>query len=616
MSIAQRITSALSVQHIKATLTETVRRFPLAMVIAVAGTICSISLIQNDLASDLLARVVWTLVLGFPLIIGIELAIEKYKVGMGVALLLHIAAALFLVVYFLLLPEEINNLADIYLIRALLWAGSFLLLMTFIPLLHRGGTNDEFWHYNMGLLSALLFTVALCTLLVIGIFIGVGTIEVLFQPNFDEHLYPQIWAMVVGIFGATFFLSRIPGGSHGAQQDYRKEFRTLGQYILVPLVVAYFLILYAYSGSVIIDGDWPESIVTYMIIGFSVLGILTSVILHPQRKERKWVQWFVRALYIAVIPQAAVLFWAIWFPLSRYGFTEKRYMVVAFGVWLIAMAVTMLFSKKKDLRLLPLTLAVLMIVVSFGPWGALGMSQRSQLQRLEEVATRAGMIKDGVLQPTEQSVLPEDSKEISNIITYVVNTHGKKALEPLFAPGALDDVSSIYPHEIAQNIVTQELKLNYDYPYNYYNDPISTSNYFNYFPAYEGNITAVTAITGYDYTFTINEPYYGAFGANVKQPPIVLGGTSYDVAVDLEALTITFTPSSGDPITLSFADVVNNLVDTYGTLQREVPSAALNATVETERAKAQLSLFSVSGAFKDDEIKLEQLSMNVYLHIK
>jgi len=53
---------------------------------------------------------------------------------------------------------------------------------------------------------------------------------------------------------------------------------------------------------------------------------------------------------------------------------------------LVAQVLYFLFSKSKSIKFTIGSLCLLAFVVSFGPWGMLGVSQRSQVGRLEWAA--------------------------------------------------------------------------------------------------------------------------------------------------------------------------------------------------------------------------------------
>ena len=103
-----------------------------------------------------------------------------------------------------------------------------------------------------------------------------------------------------------------------------------------------------------------------------------------------------------------------------------------------------------DLLHVPLSLAVLLALGSFGPWGAESLSLTSQMTRLTEVLTRTGILQGGRIVPAEEAVAHDDAKQISSIVTYLRNSGKEDALTPWFAGSKLNMASSPYAKDIVE----------------------------------------------------------------------------------------------------------------------------------------------------------------------
>jgi len=49
-----------------------------------------------------------------------------------------------------------------------------------------------------------------------------------------------------------------------------------------------------------------------------------------------------------------MLFYAIYLRIAQYDLTINRYLVIAFGIWLIVLSVFLIFSKEKRIAYIPL----------------------------------------------------------------------------------------------------------------------------------------------------------------------------------------------------------------------------------------------------------------------
>ena len=125
--------------------------------------------------------------------------------------------------------------------------------------------------------------------------------------------------------------------------------------------------------------------VSYLVIGFSVGGILSLLLIYPVRNDEnnKWILIFSRFFYFALFPLIILLFLAIKRRISDYGITEQRYFILSTCPLAFIYCCLFSFSKTKNIKHIPVSLCILTLAVSFGPWGAFHVSLTSQENRLE-----------------------------------------------------------------------------------------------------------------------------------------------------------------------------------------------------------------------------------------
>ena len=92
--------------------------------------------------------------------------------------------------------------------------------------------------------------------------------------------------------------------------------------------------------------------------------------------------------------------------------------------------------------MIPASLCVLAIAVSFGPWGAFSVARQSQVKRLEKLTTEAGILVDGKIRPAKAEIPFDQTKQISAVLAYLQETHGYDEIQGWFAQSLRDDTSS------------------------------------------------------------------------------------------------------------------------------------------------------------------------------
>jgi len=372
-------------------------RFPITIALCVVGTCIGIALIHDENNPTYL-RLLITLVLTVPLSVVVTLFIEamgwrKEWSWFGVLALIALMSG-----YYTFLPEIDSPEAFTFYLRHGMWVAGSVLAVTFILFVRESGVQAvlRFWEYGRRLLFSTFLTWFWSLAIQFGIFAALFATDMLFDLEIPSERYTEIWAVILGLFATTFFLSRLPRSSDDLEKaSYPKEVRLFSQFVLVPLVLVYFVILYTYTAKILFTGEWPQGQLAYIILGFSVVGLLTYIALYPLRTQVSWIRHAGTALCIAMIPQAFMLFWSLWFRVSDYGVTENRYFVFIFGLWLIGVSLYFLVSRVKDLRLIPVSVVLIIFVTSVGPWGAFSTAIRSQVGRLESILEQNGRFEDG-----------------------------------------------------------------------------------------------------------------------------------------------------------------------------------------------------------------------------
>jgi hypothetical protein len=225
-----------------------------------------------------------------------------------------------------------------------------------------------------------------------------------------------------------------------------------------------------------------------------------------------------------------MLFWALWFRIAQYGFTENRYFVFVFGLWLLAMALYFLMSAKKDIRIIPITLFCIALLSSFGPWGAFAVSERSQTSRLEGVLTKNNILVNGKIQKSTVEISFDDQKEISAILAYLDRTHGLESITKWLGGDSSRSISD--PEELARDYMGIEYMEGAQNEYFYFaaarsaKEVFPISNY-EYMKSVEGIAPSIVEVNGVTYSFEID---------NTKTAFVVRRGGDIVAEVDLVPL--------------------------------------------------------------------------------
>jgi hypothetical protein len=417
-------------------------RFPLVLLSAAVAAAAG-ALLPDSSIEDTLKGLLYVASLGIPLFLAVDLVAERrgppelrvWLVRLGVV-------ALLAAVYFgrLAWSEQVEALRYVQLSVAAH------LLVAVGPYLRAHEWNG-FWQYNRSLLLRFLMAAVFSLVLYVGLTIALLAVDNLLGVEVDGDTYFRLWCVIAFLFNTWFFISGVPGDLEGLDREtgYPPPLKVLGQYILSPLVTIYLLILTAYLGRILVTRVWPSGWIGYLVSSVAAAGILSLLLLYPveEREENRWVRTYARWFYIGLIPANVMLLLAIWKRIQQYAITEPRYFLVILSLWLGGISLFYAFTRSRNIKVIPSTLALLAIVTFIGPWSAYGVSRRSQTARLEGLLERNGMLVEGSVRPPTADVTIEDRREIGAVLSYLAATHGTGSIEPWFPEGRLAEVDTI-----------------------------------------------------------------------------------------------------------------------------------------------------------------------------
>ena len=425
----------------------TCKRFLFPIIAAVIGTIFTILLAHLPFNQTNSHHWYWNAVmscyLAMLLLIALTVLAERKAFNNNLKFIMQLLGIALAIAYYFSLPDEFMMISSI---RFVLFAIGFHLLIAFIPFITDGEMNG-FWQYNKILFLRIITGAIYTVVLYIGLALALLAIEKLFAINVDRNLYFYLWLVLTGVFNTCFFLAGFPKTYTDLEEntDYPKGLKIFTQYVLLPIITIYLLILYAYMCKILFTQQWPVGWVSYLVLGFSVAGILSLLLIHPIRNDanNKWMLSFSRFFYFAIFPLLILLFFAIVRRINDYGITELRYFVLVLALWLFFIATYFLVSHKKNIKIIPLSLCVIVFLASFGPWGAFSVSLNSQKNHFVKLVEKNKILLNGKLIKAGDQFSLNDRNQISSITEYLVNNHGYQVLQPYFT----QNLDSLLKHD-------------------------------------------------------------------------------------------------------------------------------------------------------------------------
>jgi hypothetical protein len=482
-------------------------------------------------AGDAWARAALVIALGLPLSFALTLFGELHGWSFGRTTLAMLTGAALLLAFFFAWPG-LDQKHDA--IRYFQFSAALHLAVAFLPFVGMP-ENAGFWQYNRRLFLSFLRAVVFSAVLFAGLSVALAALDKLFGLDVPHDTYLRLWFIIAFVGNTWIFLAGIPEdiAALASDREYPRALEIFTQYVLTPLVAVYLLILLAYLVKIIVTRDWPSGWIGYLVSSVSVAGILGFLLVHPLRDDpgEGWIRTYRRWLFIALIPAAIMLLVAFFKRIAPYGLTELRYLGLLLGIWLLAISVLFTVRREHGIRIIPLSLAVLLLVTLYGPLGATHRAVASQSARLErELAAARTPASPGVVTPAEV--------QASAALYFLIEHHARAPIARAFGgtlPGGVVLPDSLrYRSDSLGKAIMAAASLDYS---RWGLEGAPRPGFFSYHSDESGAVP----IRGFAWMATIN----------MHDSVVTIGADTLRVAYDSTALRVTV--SGGERATLTFA---------------------------------------------------------------
>jgi hypothetical protein len=402
---------------------QAVGEFPMVLLMAFLGSVSLMCFaeLNFDARPENFFYVKFTLVsvLGISLMFSLKMLEQR----IGKTVFLEICGVLFLVSFYFILPQKEEDFTEKF---AFLLIPTFVLSHLFVSFAAFLSREKElnFWQYNKNLFINIFLTAIFTGVLTGGVELAVLAVDKLFDFNFNDKIYPQIFYLL-SIFGsALIFVLFSQGGLRTLEKDgsYPEILKFFTQYILIPLLIIYAFILYFYAAKIVFKWELPRGWVSYLILAYSIVGILALLIVHPlkQNSAKSWVRLFSRIFYFSLFPLLFLLFVAIFTRILEYGYTEARYFVLLLAVWLASVVLYFNLAQKPTIKYIPVSLFVFGIFSLTVPYlNTFSVAKRSQRAEFSKILIENNLLKDQKID-FGTKVTDSIADEVSNKFMYLM----------------------------------------------------------------------------------------------------------------------------------------------------------------------------------------------------
>lgn len=311
---------------------------------------------------------------------------------------------------------------------------AFILSYSYVPFLKKRGNNIHILAYLHHAVYAFIGSFIYIFLYTLAITIISITLSSLFSIN-TVHITSITNNIILGIFFYMFNTSMMidPHSNNLNVQQYNLNNNSSFFNFIYPFTISIFTILNIYVLKIIITQELPNGQIAWMVVIFSVFAFLSYFSFVPYKnKIKKYNSW----IWGTLILQSFILLGSIGIRIYTYGMTEKRYLLLAYGLWLFGISIYFLITKTKaKIFYFFSTLSIVVFLSQIGPLNGYIMSKSSQQHRfimlLKTYQKEAG--------DRESSTFIE----LNNIYKYLYQTHNRSSIQSLFPQTKEKEIDSL-----------------------------------------------------------------------------------------------------------------------------------------------------------------------------
>ncbi len=268
------------------------------------------------------------------------------------------------------------------------------------------------------------------------------TADQLFELNTKDNIMQDFWLLLAGWFGPLYYARSIPRLNEWRQVTPVSSYiRAILLNLLMSVSILYALILYVYFFKIIMSTVWPQGWVGNLVFWYGIICVVYFFFLQTYRDEVSRVKTYLRWFPLALLPLLVMMFTAIGIRVREYGMSENRYAVIVVGAWVVVVAMYISLNRRLNVALIPATLAILVLIMGFGPLSSFAVSIRSQNDRIENILNNNHLIQNGIIIKPQLGMLsPEDTNTVLSVLDYFDRSHTNTDLRHLPSGKTIRDI--------------------------------------------------------------------------------------------------------------------------------------------------------------------------------
>lgn len=203
--------------------------------------------------------------------------------------------------------------------------------------------------------------------------------------------------------------------------DVQMVYRVVLNYIAMPLLLIYNVILYTYILSTMIQWEMPINSFSYLVSFFLVVSLLTIYLLkgydHHRNVFESWIHKSLGYFAVSLVIPTICMLYGMFVRIAYYGVTVPRYYIVLLGFFSIYALALLFFLGKRAQSALVVSFVCALLVSAFGYFSAPEVTYRSQVAQMSKIVGQDVLRAESQVLSERMAELPyEDMRDLESSV--------------------------------------------------------------------------------------------------------------------------------------------------------------------------------------------------------
>jgi hypothetical protein len=293
-----------------------------------------------------------------------------------------------------------------------------------------------------------------------------------------------------------------------------------------------------------------------------------------------------------------LLYVAIYKRVADYGITEARYFLILLAAFITGAMLYLIFSRKQQLRFLPMALTGLALLGSFGFWGAFSVSAWSQKKQFKEVYTAFAKLPTGQARADTITISRAQADRFVSIAKYLNERDLLHTTEDLLGYNPKIE----FPNASSWSIGDEMLK----------KEGITSLSNPLYYISKNFNVDATEPIDIEGYSW-MNTMYLNEDASNLEYSHILQG---YRFSINAESEEVHISKNQQTVLRIALTSLRKSLFQRDDRATYNIPPEEMMIEGENERIKVKIYFEQLNFTKNNNTYELESSRARALLNIK